>query len=63
MSGPSQQLLFPFGDLRGMDPELFGQVRQRLVAFDYRQCDLRLERRAVIPSWAAAGFKDTELGV
>lgn len=33
-----------------MDAEVIGQFRQRLVAFDRRQRDLRLKRGPVIPS-------------
>ncbi len=43
-------MVFPFGDLGGMDSELLGQFRQRLVAFDRRQRHLRLKRRPVIPT-------------
>lgn len=38
-----QQLLFPLGDLSGMDAELLGQFGERLVAFDSRQGDLALK--------------------
>ena len=50
LRGSRQQLLFPFGDLRGMDPELFGQVRQRLVASHCGQGNLRVEGRSMIAS-------------
>jgi hypothetical protein len=50
LRGPRQQLLFPFGDLSGVDAELLGQFGQRLVAFDGRHRDLRFEGCSVIPS-------------
>jgi len=45
-----QQLLLPFGDLRGVDLKVLCQFGQCLVAFDRRQRHLRLKRRPVIPS-------------
>ncbi len=48
--GPRQQLLLPFGDLRGMDLKVLRQFGQRLVAFDRRQGHLGLKCRSVIPS-------------
>ncbi len=45
-----QQLLLRFGDLGGMDAELFRQFGQRLVTFDRGQRHLRLKRSPVISS-------------
>ena len=50
--GPGQQWLLPVRDRRGRDPERFGQFRPRRVAFDRRQCPVRLTRGPVIPSWS-----------
>ncbi len=47
---PCQQLLLPFGNLRGMDLKLFRSCGQRLVAFDRRQRHVGLKGRSVIPS-------------
>ncbi len=45
-----QQLLLPFGDLRGVDLKMLRQFGPRLVAVDRRQRHLHLKRRSVIPS-------------
>ncbi len=47
---PGHEVLLPVSDLGGMHPEVFGHFRQRLVASDRYQGDLRLKSCPVIPS-------------
>lgn len=46
---PSHQLLFPSGDLGGMDAEWLDQLGERLVAFRGSEGHLRLQGRSMIP--------------
>jgi hypothetical protein len=45
-----EQLGLPLRDLVGVHVELLGQLRQRPVALQRRQGNLRLERRRMVPS-------------
>ena len=48
-----QKLRAPLRDLVRVHVELLGQLSQRLLASDGRQCDLRFEGRAVVPPWSS----------
>jgi hypothetical protein len=52
--GALQELVLPVGDLVGVDVELLGKLRQRLVVANCGQRDLRLERRGMVTSRPSA---------
>ena len=51
--GAFQKLRAPLRDLVWVNIELLGQLGQRLLASDGRQCHFRFEGRAVVPPWSS----------
>ena len=50
LGGPFEQLILPGRYLVGMDVKLLGQLHQRAVALDRRDCHLRLKGRCMVPA-------------